>query len=55
MINLVPVGTMNIMCPECFAIIPIEVTAKIEGAHVDITPDMTDVWAHAFMHDARPQ
>lgn len=48
--NLIPVATMHVVCPECFESIPMEVTATIDGGSVSIDPDTSGVWDHAFTH-----
>lgn len=46
----------HIQCPNCGTSIPITLVAKDAGRRdgaliVDVEPDLTDVWAHAWTHD----
>ena len=50
-------GTTHVQCPECDALIPIAMIVKSpirEGniVIVDVQPDLTDVMAHAWSHEA---
>ena len=56
MTDIVTVGTITVTCPECPAELPVPVTAHLEAdedtgmQHLVCDPDMTDVWAHHFVH-----
>ena len=43
-----------VICPECHQQVPVPITVRIEGTDhqptVVATPDMTDLWAHAWTH-----
>lgn len=47
---------VRVECPECHAAIrvPIAVTlsATAEGQSMTADPDLSDVWAHAWTHEA---
>lgn len=49
------VGTVRLACPVCGETSPASVSAVIEGEpgseHLVCTPDMSDVWAHAWTHE----
>lgn len=50
-------GTVNVECPICGAIIPATVSCRVtsedDGTQLLVCdPDMTDLWAHAFAHQA---
>lgn len=53
----VHVGVVEVICPVCEEVIPVEVTARIidtADAHqmtLHCEPDLTDLWAHSFTHD----
>lgn len=49
-------GTAQIECPECFEVIDVPVLAELvpdeDGRQFfKFTPDMADLWAHAWRHD----
>lgn len=49
-------ATVEIQCPECPEVIEVdlrpELVADDNGVqHFTIDPEMTDLWAHAWMHD----
>lgn len=54
----IEVGTAHVVCPECDAVVPAVVTARLvpdvsrDRMLLACTPDMTDVWAHMWAHDA---
>ena len=54
--DIVDVGIVTVTCPECDVDLPIPVTALLEPnadngrQHLVCDPDMTDVWAHYFIH-----
>lgn len=52
----VHLGTAEIVCPECDAVLPVPVRMHLgaaeNGQQMLVTdPDMTDLWAHAFTHE----
>lgn len=57
--DVVPVGTVQIQCPACPAVVPVPVTAhftpgdETESGRAELvcTPDMTDMWAHVWQHE----
>lgn len=55
-----PIGYTAVTCPVCDTTIDIPVNAEIADTTIDgeyissvvCTPDMSDVWAHAWTHEA---
>lgn len=46
---------VHVECPECHDTIPVVIDVRIDRVHdgsqeMFLTPDMTDLWAHAFTH-----
>lgn len=46
--------TTTLGCPECGEAIAVPITVTLamgaDGQLLDCTPDLTDVWAHAWTH-----
>lgn len=41
-------------CPVCAEQLPVPVLARIEGEaqpHLDLKPDMTELWSHIWAHE----
>lgn len=57
----VHVGTAQIICPVCDEQIPVPVSARVDDTNEDgattlvCQPDMTDLWAHMWVHDQEEQ
>ena len=55
----IPARIIEVICPECAAVLPIPVAVHIGAITedgdlpVEAVPDLTDVWAHAWTHEAQ--
>lgn len=56
------VGKFPVNCPVCSQVIKLSVSCEIVNddkahlgeARLTCEPDMTDIWAHMWVHNARP-
>ena len=39
-------------CPECHEVLPVPLKMELVEGDLRIDADLTDVWAHAWVHDA---
>ena len=49
-VHVAALSDITIRCPECGAGLPVTATVRIQGTKLDVDPDLTDVWAHAWAH-----
>ena len=42
---------LEVICPECEAVIPVTMDVSVGGGNVTVEANMADVWAHAFTHE----
>jgi len=50
-------GEGKVACPTCSAYIPVPVLARMNGEaeqRLELQPDMSEVWSHAFTHEDVP-
>lgn len=41
----------KVTCPECDEQIPVPILARMNGgSHMQVEPDLSEVWAHAWTH-----
>ena len=49
-------ATTHVQCPACETVVPVQINSRIvnvdDRQELICTPDMTDLWAHAWSHDA---
>lgn len=44
-------GEFYVICPACAAEIPVTIGGQLVDAALELEPDLTDVWAHAWTHN----
>ena len=44
-------GIIQVRCPECNDQLPVTLLARVNQGALEVEPDMTEVWAHAWTHE----